>query len=389
MGSFGSFHPHPPVRSPVVLNMRKQKSAKKYQNVKAKCIDENYRDPAKKINVYINGDDNFRARQFTIPKILEHTDEPKAMQGLCEMLTSKMKEIGRHEGRQFRDARTYRDANSEAIHHLLTPYGGTRVDSVKQLKMDKDYVACHKNKLIRIDYEQIGKAPLRPKTGRHIHTTWSRLRQDPEMYSAPIRHQLHYAQHYNHNINDEKPKYSKVKERKVIHIYGNGDPISATRILLSDRLVRHDPTAFQLVLDTISERVGRTLNSTRTASVFGARRLFTLGGKRVTSQSDIIDGQSYVMCDNRPFRRMSYGAYGLNPAWRRTIKPERTRDGRIVGFGDGNSPKVERPKSVRNPYVVLPKLKQKKVYYSEKYEQQQDRSRSRNNNTPLPPIGAE
>lgn len=116
------------------------------------------------------------------------------------------------------------------------------------------------------------------------------------------------------------------------------------------------------------------------------------------------------MCDNRPFRRMSYGAYGLNPAWRRTIKPERTRDGRIVGFGDGNSPKVERPKSVRlrsyifnivnhflyiiltvlrNPYVVLPKLKQKKVYYSEKYEQQQDRSRSRNNNTPLPPIGAE
>ena len=100
----------------------------KYQNVKAKCIDENYRDPAKKINVYINGDDNFRARQFTIPKILEHTDvsltvnfaflqllfkEPKAMQGLCEMLTSKMKEIGRHEGRQFRDARTYRDANSE------------------------------------------------------------------------------------------------------------------------------------------------------------------------------------------------------------------------------------------------------------------------------------
>lgn len=122
------------------------------------------------------------------------------------------------------------------------------------------------------------------------------------MYSAPIRHQLHYAQsgveistfiakffkfnirfcypftqHYNHNINDEKPKYSKVKERKVIHIYGNGDPISATRILLSDRLVRHDPTAFQLVLDTISDRVGRTLNSTRTASVFGARRLFTLG----------------------------------------------------------------------------------------------------------------
>ena len=59
------------------------------------------------------------------------------------------------------------------------------------------------------------------------------------------------------------------------------------------------------------------------------------------------------MCDNRPFRRMSYGAYGLNPAWRRTIKPERTRDGRIVGFGDGNSPKVERPKSVRSrSYIV-------------------------------------
>ena len=86
------------------------------------------------------------------------------------------------------------------------------------------------------------------------------------------------------------------------------------------------------------------------------REFFTyilIKGKRVTSQSDIIDGQSYVMCDNRPFRRMSYGAYGLNPAWRRTIKPERTRDGRIVGFGDGNSPKVERPKSVRlRSYIV-------------------------------------
>ena len=42
----------------------------------------------------------------------------------------------------------------------------------------------------------------------------------------------------------------------------------------------------------------------------------------------------------------------------------------------------------RNPYVVLPKLKQKKVYYSEKYEQQQERFRSRNN-SPLPPIGGE
>ena len=45
----------------------------------------------------------------------------------------------------------------KAIHHLLTPYGGTRVHSVKQLRMDKDYVACHKNKLIPIDYENIGK----------------------------------------------------------------------------------------------------------------------------------------------------------------------------------------------------------------------------------------
>ena len=67
----------------------------------------------------------------------------------------------------------------------------------------------------------------------------------------------------------------------------------------------------------------------------------------MTSQSDIIDGQSYVMCDNRAFRKMPYGAYGLNPAWRRTIKPDRTNDGRIVGFGDGHNAKVERPKSVR------------------------------------------
>lgn len=74
------------------------------------------------------------------------------MQGLFGMLTKKLK--------GFR----------EPIHHLLTPYGGTRVLSVKDLDNDHDYVACHKNKLVTLDYENIRRKEGPKNSGRNMHS---------------------------------------------------------------------------------------------------------------------------------------------------------------------------------------------------------------------------
>jgi len=344
----------------------------------SKCLNEsNYR-PAKKINVYVNGDNYCAARQFTIPKILENTKEPEAMQGLCSMLTTQLKE-----NRQFRDERNYRDAPSEAVHYLLTPYGGTRVDSINALKPDHDYVACYKNKLIPIDYEQIGKMNNKP-IRRNIHTTWSKLRQnkdraEPLMAPKPILHYQKFARHYKHNISELKAHYGDSKERKVIYIYGNGDPISSTRILLSGRLTQHDREGFQLVLNYISDKVGRTLAGTRSAGIMAARRIYNLQGKRVRNQSQIKDGESYVVCGAQPLKRVPYGQFeDIQPAWKSSFKPTRTNDGRIVMHEEPTSAPELRPKSTK-PTIILPKLPKKKIFYSEKFLQSLSRS-----NSPVP-----
>jgi len=322
----------------------------------SRCMDkENFR-AAKSINVFLNGDPYTPARPITLPKRLESAKEPEAMQGLFAMMTKKLKEK-----MQFR----------EAIHHLLTPYGGTRVKTVKDLEDDADYVACHKNKLVRIDYDNIPTADKKYEGNRTIHTTWSKLRADPEIFSDPISHSSPYAKHYNNDITDPKPHYGDRKKRKVIHIYGNGDPISATKILLAGKLARDDSESFQLVLNYISDRVGKTLASTRSA--MAARRLYSLDGKRITKASQITDGESYIVCGDQKLKRVPYGeADELQPVWKGSIKPPRTNDGRIKM----NDPSLaDRPTTVK-PKIKLPKLTKKKVDYSEKFMTALSRSNS-------------
>lgn len=331
----------------------------------SRCMDEDNFRPAKKINIFINGDKHNTARQLTLPKRVEATKEPQAMQGLFTMLTKKLQDK-----MQFRDA----------IHHLLTPYGGTRVTSVKGLKNDHDYVACNKNKLIRIDYEHVGKSDTIPKSTRTVHTTWSQLRADPQIYAAPIKHCNQYAKQYIHNIREITTHYGDSKPRKVIYIYGNGDPVSSTKILLRGKLAGNDKDTFLLVLDYISTRVGQTLASTRSA--MAARKLYTLKWKRIKKSSQIEEGQAYIVCGDQKLKRVPYGKVEeVQPAWKGAIKPPRTNDGRIKMIEMTSS--EHHAKTTKVPTIQLPKLTKKKIEYSEKFMSSMGRSPIPN--SPIPP----
>lgn len=270
------------------------------------------------------------------------------MQGLFSMLTTKLQDK-----MQFRDA----------IHHLLTPYGGTRVKTVKSLKDGNDYVACNKNKLIQIDYEHIGKNGEPPKASRTVDTTWSKLRVDPEIYSKPVKHCEQYAKHYNHDISDLSSHYFDTKPRKVVYIYGNGDPVTATKILLRGKLAGDHEDAMQLVLDYISNRVGKTLSSTRSA--MAARKLYTLDWKRIRKTSQIEQGQAYIVCGDQKLKRVPYGKVEeMQPAWKGAIKPPRTNDGRIKMIDSAHTEDHPKPTKVN---IKLPKLKKRKVSHSNKF----------------------
>lgn len=71
-------------------------------------------------------------------------------------------------------------------------------------------------------------------------------------------------------------QYSNVVTRKIIYIYGNGDPTKTTKILLCGRLAENDSEIFDRILNLISDRVGKTLAGTRTGGATAARRLFDL-----------------------------------------------------------------------------------------------------------------
>lgn len=283
------------------------------------------------------------------------------MHGLFGMLTVKLREK-----MQFR----------EAINHLLTPYGGTRVKKVADLKNDHDYVAAYKNKLIQVDYDSIGTNDEK-KNSRTIHTTWSKLRRDSQIFSKPLKHCKNFSRHYGKDINHAESHYHETKERKVIYIYGNGDPICAKKILLRGPLAKDNKETFQLILNFISERVGKTLASTRSA--MAARRLYTLQGEKVTSASQVRNGQAYVVCGDQKLKRVPYGrAEEFQPAWKTGPKPPRTNDGRIIMYDEEPEEKITKTK-IKHPNIKLPKLTKRKVNFSTKFKDALSRS-----NSPVP-----
>lgn len=266
------------------------------------------------------------------------------MQGFQGMLTKKLKDQF-----QFR----------EAIRYIMTPYGGTRIKKISDLEDGAHYVACHKDKLIRVDYDRIGEPDEDAKAdkGRKIHTTWSVLRRDSQIFSKPREHWEPYTHHYK-NSDGVRSHYVDKKPRKVVYIYGNGDPISKVKILLSGKLAKNEDGAFQLILNLISDRIGATLASTRSA--MAARKLYDLSGNRIKKAAQIEDGKSYVVCGDQKLKRVNYGdAEEFQPAWKGNIKPRRTTDGRIKMYDE-----EEEEIQPKKPNIKLPKLHMKKVKYS-------------------------
>jgi len=306
----------------------------------SRCTARKNFEAAKKIHVYLNGDTHCAARSFTVPKILEKTQEPLAMQGLQEMLTEKFK---------------YQFPN--AVRHIVTPSKGTRIKRISDLENDKHYVACHKRNLIRLDYNSIGdiNGQKIPNRGRQIHTTWSVLRRDSQIFSKPREHWNQYAHHYK-NSDGVRALYDDKKPRKVVHIYGNGDPVNSIKILLSGRLAENEKETFKQILNLISDRIGATLPCTRSA--MAARKLYDLSGNRIKKASQIEDGKSYIVCGDQKLKRLNYGdTEEFQPVWRGTLSPGRTTDGRIKMYEQ----EITSPKKLN---VKLPKVNIKDVKYS-------------------------
>ncbi|CBY18841.1 unnamed protein product [Oikopleura dioica] len=313
----------------------------------SKCLSNTNFTAARKINIFVNGDCHSPAKQFIIPKNAKKASEPEGINGFLSYLTNSLREKF-----QFR----------ESIYHLLTPYGGTRVNTLSELKDGGEYVACHRNRLIKIDYDSIGRKDSIKARQRGIHTTWSKLRKDSQMFSEPARHWQKFSKYYNKQASELKSHYIEDKKIKTITIFCNGNTVESTKILLTGKLAEPGEESFRLVLNYISEKVGTKLASTRSA--MAARRLYTLKGRRLKNAGNIKNNGCYIVCGDQKLKAGQYGKdIDLQAPWQRAIKPVRTTSGAIKQISEKD---YERPLKKRMS-VHLPKIQQKRTQYSDKY----------------------
>jgi len=325
----------------------------------SKCLDDKHFEAAKSINVFINGDEHSPSRQFTIPKRFENAEGSQGMKALLGMITKALRS-DMHFNRP--------------INYLITPYNAKTIKKVADLEEDGNYVACHKNRLIQIDYDMIPKKEFKPKQNkkRFIHTTWSKLRADSQIFSEPLTHAQKYQKHYSKELSEIDPKFEDTAPVKVITVYRNGDPSSATKVLLSGKMVGGDPEAFSLILNHISNKLSKAFaNTLRDTEALSVRRIYDLKGNQIKRAGSISNGNSYIVCGSNKLKLMRYGTNPVTqPVWARTIRPERTISGRIM-FRDEMSDRPEFQSKIprsKHPHIKLPKLKKKKVEMSDKYK---------------------
>jgi hypothetical protein len=208
-----------------------------------------------------------------------------------------------------------------AIRHLFTPEGGTRVKKLDQIKDRGVYIASTKAKLEKADYSKNHKSPKKPKL-RNIHTTYSKLRRDSEIYVKPVKHWDKAAEQYRKtptdlrsHYKDNLSYYQTIKEStkphiKTLYIFANGDTHRYYSVILRGKLANDGKAmeCFQKILNQISTTVGRA--QTRDRGSLAVRRLYNLDGKRVKNQSALHDGMAYI-CVGDPANsvpRLSFAA---------------------------------------------------------------------------------
>lgn len=246
-----------------------------------------------------------------------------------------------------------------AIRHLFTPEGGTRVKKLDHLKDRGVYIASTKAKLEKADYSKNHKSPKKPKL-RNIHTTYSKLRRDSEIYVKPVKHWDKAAEQYRKtptdlrsHYKDSLSYYQTIKEStkphiKTLYIFANGDTHRYYSVILRGKLANDgkDMECFQKILNQISTTVGRA--QTRDRGSLAVRRLYNLDGKRVKNQGALHDGMAYICVGDTKLKRLPYGSeHTMNPKWQSTIKPMRTTSGAISVMGDS-------PRTPRTPYPDSP-----------------------------------
>jgi len=325
----------------------------------SKCLDDKNFEAAKKINVFINGDEHTPARQFTVPKSFGNAEGSQGMKALLGMITKALRSEMHF---------------NRPINYLITPYEAKTIKKVSELEEDASYVACHKNRLIQIDYDMIPKKDFKTKNGkkRFIHTTWSKLRADSQIFSEPLTHAQKYQKHYSKELSEIDPKFEDTAPVKVITVYRNGDPSSATKILLTGKMVTENSEAFSLILNHISTKLSKAFaNTLRDTEALSVRRIYDLKGNQIKRAASIENGNSYIVCGSNKLKIMRYGKNQIaQPVWARTIRPERTISGRIM-FRDEMEDRPEFQSKIprsKHPYIKLPKLKKRKIEMSDKYK---------------------
>ncbi|CAG5084980.1 Oidioi.mRNA.OKI2018_I69.PAR.g10786.t1.cds [Oikopleura dioica] len=310
--------------------------------VRARCLEDRYYEAAKKIQVYVNGDQHKRPKLFTVPK--SKVKGPEAMEVFMTQMTDSLRN-------NFH--------LRSAIRHLFTPEGGTRIKKLEQLKDRGVYIASTKAKLEKADYSKNHSPPKKPRL-RNIHTTYSKLRRDSEIYVKPVKHWDKAAEHYRKtptdlrsHYKDSLSYYQTIKEStkphiKTLYIFANGDTHRYYSVILRGKLAsdEKDTECFQKILNQISTTVGRA--QTRDRGSLAVRRLYNLDGKRVKTQRGLHDGMAYICVGDTKLKRLPYGSeHSMNPQWKSTIKPMRTTSGAISVMGDS-------PRTPRTPYPDSP-----------------------------------
>ena len=139
----------------------------------------------------------------------------------------------------------------------------------------------------KADYSKNHKPPKKPKL-RNIHTTYSKLRRDSEIYVKPVKHWDKAAEQYRKtpidlrsHYKDSLSYYQTIKEStkphiKTLYIFANGDTHRYYSVILRGKLANDgkDMECFQKILNQISTTVGRA--QTRDRGSLAVRRLYNL-----------------------------------------------------------------------------------------------------------------
>ncbi|XP_076327278.1 doublecortin domain-containing protein 2C-like [Tachypleus tridentatus] len=209
---------------------------------------------AKWIQVYVNGDEHFPGF-----RCLVNNKHYRNYESLLSYLTEKLQ------------------PSFGAVRNIYTPVNGTKLEELKDLKMNHKYVAAGSERLKKLEpgYAEIGgnlKKPVR--------------KVNPKV--KPASHS---------KVQDSVKIHNSSPDVVTIFAFNNGDGFTSPQKIVINK---HELTNWSRVLQTIGEAVQPQSRV--------AKRLHTIDGKPVNGPEDLVSGRKYVVVGNsETFKKVNYG----------------------------------------------------------------------------------